>query len=100
MAVTALKTNSIIKICFFKIIGKEDWGEKCSNGLLQSPINLDADAPIIHQYPSLVFTNYSEPIINAKIRNTGHSSKFIYYILFYFVLDYKWTTLVSKKHLF
>lgn len=59
----------------FVIAGHENWGGKCDQGLRQSPVDLTEDASVLGQYPALMFGNYSEPIQNASVRNTGHSSR-------------------------
>lgn len=58
------------------IIGTEEWGGQCRLGRRQSPIDLAKDAAVMGRYPSLFFRNYENPLVNAKIRNTGHSCKF------------------------
>lgn len=61
---------------FFILTGEENWGGQCALGRRQSPIDLAEEASVVGVYPSLSFINYSEPIQNAKVKNTGHSSKF------------------------
>jgi len=42
-------------------------------GRRQSPIDLAKEAAVMGRYPSLYFRNYDTALVNAKIRNTGHS---------------------------
>lgn len=62
---------------FFFLSGVEEWGGQCRNGRRQSPIDLAKDAAVMGRYPSLYFRNYDSSLVNAKIRNTGHSCKYI-----------------------
>lgn len=58
--------------------GQEDWGGQCVQGRRQSPVDLSEEASILGLYPTLMFTNYSEPMVLGKVRNTGHSRKLKY----------------------
>lgn len=61
---------------FLVFPGDENWGGQCALGRRQSPIDLAEDASVVGVYPSLSFINYSIPIQNAKVKNTGHSREF------------------------
>ncbi|KAJ6638389.1 Carbonic anhydrase 2 [Pseudolycoriella hygida] len=60
------QANGVVK-------GEENWGGQCALGRRQSPIDLAEDASVVGYYPYLSFINYTQPIQNAKVRNTGHS---------------------------
>lgn len=58
------------------ISGEENWGGQCSLGRRQSPVDLAEEASVLGKYPTLIFTNYTEAIRDAKVKNTGHSRKY------------------------
>lgn len=75
-----IKYNHLINGYFWCIfgIGKEEWGGQCRYGRRQSPIDLARAAAVMGRYSSLYFQNYELQLKDAKIRNTGHSRKYIF----------------------
>lgn len=53
----------------------EHWGERCDEGRRQSPVDLATEASVHGIFPSFTFADYDEPIKDAAVVNTGHSSK-------------------------
>lgn len=52
---------------------QEHWGGQCDTGRRQSPIDLTYKAAVKGDYPPFLFSNYMNPIRNAKLTNSGHS---------------------------
>lgn len=53
----------------------EHWGERCDEGRRQSPVDLATEASVHGIFPSFTFADYDEPIKDAAVVNTGHSSE-------------------------
>lgn len=60
---------------YFFFLENENWGGECDTGRRQSPIDLNHDASVKGHFSELMFAGYEEPIENAAVTNTGHSSK-------------------------
>uniref|UniRef100_A0A1L8DFC8 Carbonic anhydrase n=1 Tax=Nyssomyia neivai TaxID=330878 RepID=A0A1L8DFC8_9DIPT len=56
-----------------EIVGPENWGGACDTGQKQSPVDLSFKASVRGEYPEFLFEDYDEPIVGAKVLNTGHS---------------------------
>ncbi|XP_055687796.1 carbonic anhydrase 1-like [Lutzomyia longipalpis] len=56
-----------------EVIGPENWGGACDTGQKQSPVDLSFKASVRGEFPELLFEDYDEPIVDAKVLNTGHS---------------------------
>lgn len=64
------------------VLGEENWGGECSIGRRQSPVDLAEKASVLGRYPMLMFANYTEPMLNAKVKNTGHSRKYLIFVFY------------------
>lgn len=51
----------------------EHWGGECDTGRRQSPIDLTYQAAVKGDFTPFLFSNYMNPIRNARLTNTGHS---------------------------
>ncbi|XP_058444995.1 carbonic anhydrase 1-like [Malaya genurostris] len=51
----------------------EHWGGQCDTGRRQSPIDLTYKAAVKGDFSPFLFSNYMNPVRNAKLTNTGHS---------------------------
>lgn len=59
----------------FPLTDPEQWGGQCDTGRRQSPIDLTYQAAVKGDFSPFLFSNYMNPIRNAQLTNTGHSSK-------------------------
>ncbi|XP_058834208.1 putative carbonic anhydrase 3 isoform X2 [Topomyia yanbarensis] len=56
-----------------RFIEQEHWGGQCDTGRRQSPIDLAYKAAVKGDFSPFLFSNYMNPVRNAKLANTGHS---------------------------
>lgn len=73
-------SGSRINYFSFTCTGKEDWSGKCAIGRRQSPVDLAEDASVLGQFSPLTFINYDNDVKNGKVRNSGHSSEYIFFL--------------------
>ena len=55
------------------VLGEDNWGGACDEGLRQSPIDLSYAASVRGYFPEFDFSEYDDIVPNANVTNNGHS---------------------------